>query len=86
MSLAEYFTNQGQFAQSEYLLYAALKIIPDSDDELRCMVNTAVGHYYQHMLSYLVRHFMDETPITQEEETLIHKKTVEFPTVDVKWP
>jgi hypothetical protein len=38
MHLAEYFTNQNQFAQAEYLLYSALKIIPadDSQEELRC--------------------------------------------------
>lgn len=46
MSLSEYFTNQNNFAQSEYLLYAALKLIPESDEELRCMVNTSIGHYY----------------------------------------
>jgi len=28
MHLGEYFTNQNQFSQAEYLLYAALKIVP----------------------------------------------------------
>lgn len=30
MSLAEYFTNSDQFAQAEYLLYAAIKLVPNS--------------------------------------------------------
>jgi hypothetical protein len=59
MSLAEYFTNQGQYAQAEYLLYAALKLVPagNEHEELRCMVQTSIGHYYQHLLAHLVRLF-----------------------------
>lgn len=84
MSLAEYFTNQNQYAQAEYLLYAALKLIPATSDhdELRCMVQTSIGHYYHHILTHLVRHFMDETPL----DPCCQQKTVDFPSVELKWP
>lgn len=81
MSLAEYFSNQGQYAQAEYLLYAALKLVPSGSeqDELRCMVQTAIGHYYQHLLTHLARLMQDQTPL----DPSVQKKTVDFPSVDV---
>ena len=85
MHLAEYFTNQCQFAQAEYLLYAALKIIPadDSQEELRCMVQTAVGNYYQHLLEFLTKAFIEQESIDSD---LVHKKAVEFGALELRWP
>ena len=46
------------------------------------MLQHALGNFYQHLLAYLVKQFMDQKPISE----MVHKKTVEFPSVEVKWP
>lgn len=41
MSLAEYFVNLNEFAQAEYLVYTALKLVSDDlkqEQELRAMI------------------------------------------------
>jgi ABC-type Fe2+-enterobactin transport system substrate-binding protein len=51
-------------------------------EELRAMVQTSVGNYYQHLLQYLVQRFMEKEGV----EASAQKKTVEFDLADVKWP
>jgi hypothetical protein len=46
------------------------------------MVQTSIGHYYQHLLTHLVKLMMDKLP----PEDIVQKKTMEFSNLEVKWP
>lgn len=47
------------------------------------MVQISIGNYYQHLLAHLVKLYMDQE---QLDTNLAQKKTVEFCSIDVKWP
>lgn len=51
--------------------------------ELRATIQIALGNYYVNLLAFLVEQMMNNS--TFEVETC-HKKTVDFPKLDINWP
>ena len=70
LSLSDYFMHVGQFAQAEYLLYAALSLIPTDmtrKKKLRASIQISTGQYYQFLLAFLIQLYgNDKTSIPEE--------------------
>lgn len=87
MTLSEAYAAREHFAQSEYLLFAALHVIPESDDErhveLRAIVRKGLGDYYRKRLELGVALLRNNKELIQEN---VSKKFIEFPELEMNWP
>jgi hypothetical protein len=81
--LTDYFSAQCMFAQTEYLLYAAMTLLPVDvmkRKKLRATLQIAIGHYYLEFLTYCSK---DETAI---DVVKINQKTAVFKEIALEWP
>jgi len=86
MSLGDAYLAKDHFAQAEYLLYAALHVLPaDSEqhEELRAQVQMQIGRYYQRRLEVGV-HMMGQGLVFDKSK--VEEKFVEFVELQMQWP
>lgn len=86
INLAEYFVKNGHFAQAEYCLFAGIQILPqdlNKKRKLRATFQMQLARYYLERLNFGVNNYVSQRELVPE---IVHKKFVEFPELNVKFP
>ncbi len=71
------------FAQTEYLLYGAMTLLPEDQmkrKKLRATLQIAIGHYYLEFLTFCNK---NDSGIDLAK---LNQKTVVFEEIKVEWP
>jgi hypothetical protein len=80
LTLSEAYLAREQFAQSEYLLYAAHNLIPEKQAEehreMTAMIQCGVGRYYQRRLEVGIALYASGSGFMLDK---VNEKFVEFP-------
>ena len=90
INLSEYYTENGYFAQAEYLLLVGMSIVPEDDtNKLKATFQMTLGKVHLEMLNFCTSAQIDEKHIALANEKLVTFETVEgkldqkFPTVTI---
>jgi tetratricopeptide (TPR) repeat protein len=90
-NLAEFYMDNQYFAQAEYVLLAALEILPKNEkdeEEYRAGVHLHLGKYFLERLKFAVRQTKEQLWISENEElhSVVNKRIVTFNTLNISWP
>jgi len=91
VSLSDYFLENHNYAQAEYCLWAALRMLPSDPKKkkkLRATIAMQLGKYYAQRLADGIKRLKLNTSI-ESLETLkaqATKKFVDFPSLNIPWP
>ena len=78
INLSEYYTENGYFAQAEYLLLVGLSIVPENDtNKLKATFQMTLGKVHLEMLN-----FCTTAQIEEEHQSLANEKLVTFEAVE----
>ena len=90
INLSEYYTENGYFAQAEYLLLVGMSIVPEDDtNKLKATFQMTLGKVHLEMLNFCTSAQIEESHIALANEKLVTFETVEgkltqkFPTVTI---
>ena len=85
-TLAEAYLAKEYYAQAEYLLFAALHVMPSDLTKkkgLRAMCNMQIGRYYQRRLEIGMALLADNKELMKDK---VSEKFIEFPELEMNWP
>jgi hypothetical protein len=90
-NLADFYMENQYFAQAEYVLLAALEILPKNEDieeEHRASVQLHLGKYFLERLKFAVRQTKEQLWINENDElhSIVNKRIVTFNTLNISWP
>lgn len=86
LSLSDYFISQKNFAQAEYIIYAAQQLLPEDKQKkrrLRATIQTSLANFYEMYLGQLCHCFLEGSEL---DPKVGEKCTVQFPEINLKWP
>lgn len=87
LSLADAYLTREHFAQAEYLYFAALNVLPESQEEniveLRAMAKAALGKYYAKRLEIGVALYIAGKELIMDK---VNQKLIDFPELQMNWP
>jgi hypothetical protein len=91
INLADFFIENQFFAQSEYILIAALSLLPDDlqkKKKLRANIQMQLGRYFAERIKFSVQQTKEQLWISESEELYmkVNKRIIIFNNLNIKWP
>ncbi len=91
INLSEFYIENQHYAQAEYILIAALSILPQDltkKKRLRATLQNMLGHYYAERLKFAVQQTSEQRFLSENEDlnNRVNKRIITFTNLTLKWP
>lgn len=87
IGLSEYYVGNKYYAQAEYILLLAVKVLPEGrKKKMRALVQIQLGKLILDILEYSVERIRNNQPVTADVNEQVNKKFLLFENFDQKWP
>ena len=87
MGLSEYYQGSTSFAQAQYLLMLALKVLPvNRKKKMRATLQVSLGNLFGHVLEFCVGRIKAQKPVTAEDSEACNRSLLMFEGFDQPFP
>ena len=91
INLSEFYIENQHFSQAEYILVAALSLLPTDltkKKKLRATLQNMLGHYFAERLKFAVQQTSEQVFLSEKEDLnmRVNKRIVTFSNMTLKWP
>jgi len=91
INLSEFYIENQHYSQAEYILVAALSLLPQDltqKKKLRATLQNMLGHYFAERLKFAVQQTSEQVFLSENEDlnTRVNKRIITFSNMTLKWP
>ena len=91
INLSEFYIENQHYSQAEYILIAALSLLPTDltkKKKLRATLQNMLGHYFAERLKFAVQQTSEQVFLAENDDlnTRVNKRIITFSNMTLKWP